>query len=198
MSACNAGSGSFSTCSSCGGIQLLQIAGESLTARANGKESSMNADEYLKTRVEDQIKWLSHASGQNQQWFKKLRAAEIVMGCTIAYLVSHADLAPVQFLTGAMGVAVAAISGLLSLYRFQEKWVEYRVTAENLKREKYFFLTGTAPYDGKDKYPTLVSRVEAILAAENMQWAEATAAKHDQAAAGGKGPAVQEPDEAAG
>jgi len=43
------------------------------------------------------------------------------MGCAIAYLVSHANLMPVQVLTGAMGVAVAAIGGLLSLYRFQEK-----------------------------------------------------------------------------
>ncbi len=96
------------------------------------------------------------------------------MGCAIAYLVSHAEFMPVQVLTGAMGVAVAAIGGLLSLYRFQEKWVGYRVTAENLKREKYFFLTGTAPYDGDDKFQTLVTRVETILAAENVQWAEYT------------------------
>jgi len=79
-----------------------------------------------------------------------------------------------------MGVAVAAIGGLLSLYRFQEKWVEYRVTAENLVREKFFFLAGTAPYDTNEKFQTLVTRVEAILAAENMQWAEATAAKSER------------------
>ena len=50
----------------------------------------MNADDYLQKRIDDQIKWLSSASGKNQQWFKKLRAAEIVMGCAITYLVSHA------------------------------------------------------------------------------------------------------------
>ena len=66
----------------------------------------------------------SQRKRQNQQWFKKLRAAEIVMGCAIAYLVSHADLMPIQVLAGAMGVAVATIGGLLSLYRFQEKWIE--------------------------------------------------------------------------
>ena len=144
----------------------------------------MNADDYLQKRIDDQIQWLSSASGKNQQWFKKLRAAEIVMGCAIAFLVSHANHIPVQVLTGAMGVAVAAIGGLLSLYRFQEKWVEYRVTAENLKREKYFFLTGTAPYDTDDKFQILVRRVEAILAAENVQWAESTAAKKKAGGAG--------------
>ena len=124
----------------------------------------MNADDYLQKRIDDQIKWLSSSSSKNQQWFKKLRAAEIVMGCAIAYLVSHADLMPIQVLAGAMGVAVATIGGLLSLYRFQEKWIEYRITAENLKREKFFFLTGTAPYDADDKFQILVTRVEAILA----------------------------------
>ena len=75
----------------------------------------MNADDYMQKRIDDQIKWLSSESGKNQQWFKILRAAEIVMGCAIAYLVSHAGLMPVQVLTGAMGVGVAAIGGLLSV-----------------------------------------------------------------------------------
>lgn len=144
----------------------------------------MNANDYLQERIDDQIKWLSSASGKNQQWFKKLRAAEIVMGCAIAYLVSHAGLLPIQVLTGAMGVAVAAIGGLLSLYRFQEKWVRYRVTAENLRRDKFFFLTGTAPYDADEKFQILVTRVEAILAVENVQWAESTAVKKKAGGAG--------------
>jgi hypothetical protein len=148
----------------------------------------MDAQTYIEERVNDQIKWLSGASKTNQQWFKNLRAAEIVMGCAIAFLVSHADHTAVQVLTGVMGIAVAAIGGLLSLYRYQEKWVEYRVTAENLKREKYFFLTATEPYTGDDKFTVLVARVETILAAENMQWAEATAAKAVQADDGGSPP----------
>ena len=157
----------------------------------------MNADDYLQRRIDDQIKWLSSASGKNQQWFKKLRAAEIVMGCAIAYLVSHADLMPIQVLTGAMGVAVATIGGLLSLYRFQEKWIEYRITAENLKREKFFFLTGTAPYDADDKFQILVTRVEAILAAENVQWAESTAAKKEAGDAGAASLPAQQSGETA-
>lgn len=157
----------------------------------------MDIDEYLTERVEDQIKWLSRESSKNQRWYKNLRMVEIVMGCAIAYLVSHAELAPVQILAGAMGVAVAAIGGLLSLYRYQEKWVEYRVATENLKREKYFFLTGTAPYDGDDKFPALVSRVEAILAAENMQWAEHTAAKPGQAGTHEASASTLGPDKAA-
>jgi len=28
----------------------------------------MNEDDYLQERIDDQIKWLSSASGKNQQW----------------------------------------------------------------------------------------------------------------------------------
>lgn len=138
----------------------------------------MNAEEYLKERVEDQIQWLSRKSGWNQSCFKKLRAVEIVLGCAIALLVGYADVhAWVKVAAGALGVAVAAIGGLLALYRFQENWVEYRMTAENLKREKFLFLTQAPPYEGDDRFPSLVARVETILGAENSKWSEAAARK---------------------
>jgi hypothetical protein len=138
----------------------------------------MNADEYLKERVEDQIQWLDKKSSYYQRWFKQLRCVEIVLGCAIALLVSYADIhVLVKVTAGVLGVAVAAIGGLLTLYRFQEHWIEYRVTAENLKREKFLFLTQTSPYDGEDRFQYLVSRVENILGAENVKWAETTAPK---------------------
>ena len=138
----------------------------------------MNAEEYLKERGEDQIQWLSKKSGLNQSWFKQLRCVEIVLGCAIALLVSYADAhVLVKVTAGVLGVTVAAIGGLLSLYRFQENWIEYRVTAENLKREKFLFLTQAPPYDGDDRFQSLVARVETILGAENAKWAESTAPK---------------------
>ena len=78
----------------------------------------MNADDYMMERVDDQIKWLSRESSKNQRWFKQLRAAEIVIGCSIAYLVSLAEIAPVQVLTGTLGVAVAAIKAVRRLMFF--------------------------------------------------------------------------------
>ena len=144
----------------------------------------MNSEEYMKVRVEDQIDWYSNQSRRNQAWFKYLRAVEIVLGCAIAYLVGHAEVISLQVLTGAMGVSVAAIGGVLALFGFQEKWIEYRVTSESLKREKFFFVTGTAPYDNDCKFQILVTRVEAILATENLQWAEASASIKDRIGAG--------------
>jgi hypothetical protein len=138
----------------------------------------MTTDEYLKERVEDQIRWLSDKSRWSYRWFKNLRAVEIVLGCAIALLVGYADVhAAVKVAAGVLGVAVAAIGGLLSLYRLQENWVEYRVTAESLKREKFLFLTQAPPYNGEDRFQVLVARVETILGAENAKWGEATTLK---------------------
>ena len=143
----------------------------------------MNAEDYLKERVEDQIQWLSRKSGWNQRWFKRLRAVEIVMGCAIALLVGYADAhAWAKVAAGVLGVAVAAIGGLLALYRFQENWVEYRVTAESLKREKFLFLTQAPPYEAEARFQSLVARVEAILGAENAHWGEAAALKRSERA----------------
>jgi hypothetical protein len=141
-------------------------------------EMIMDADEYIKERVEDQIRWLSDKSRWSQCWFKKLRAVEIVLGCAIAFLVGYADAhAAVKVAAGVLGVLIAAIGGLLSLYRFQENWVEFRVTAESLRREKFLFLTQAQPYNGEERFQFLVSRVENILGAENAKWGESASLK---------------------
>ena len=42
-------------------------------------------------------------------------------------------------LVAIMGSVVAIISGFLSTFQFQKKWIEYRTTSETLKHEKYLF-----------------------------------------------------------
>ena len=136
----------------------------------------MDADQYLKERIEEQVKWLSGKSAWNQRWFKLLRAVEIVLGCLIAFLVAYADSSPaVKFMVGGFGVGVAVLGGILSVYRFQENWIEFRMTAESLKRERFLFLTGAPPYAGDDRFAVLVTRAEAILGSESAQWAAGTA-----------------------
>ena len=67
---------------------------------------------------------------------------------------------------------IAAVTGLLSLYKFQEIWTTYRTTCESLRREKFLYLTRTDPYIEKNAFNLLVQRVEALLAKENSSWVE--------------------------
>jgi hypothetical protein len=62
----------------------------------------------------------------------------------------------------------AGFAGVL----LQEHWIEYRATAESLRREKFLFLTQTEPYDKDDAFHLLVQRVEALLSNENTEWVQ--------------------------
>jgi hypothetical protein len=63
------------------------------------------------------------------------------------------------------------ITGILSIYRFQENWVIYRATSEKLKYQLIAFETHLEPYhEEATRFPLLVKTVEGILSQENGQW----------------------------
>jgi Protein of unknown function (DUF4231) len=133
----------------------------------------ISPEEYIEQRLSDQINWYDRTSTWNQRWFKRLRFAEIVAAATIPFLSGFAgDSFPIKISIGALGVVVAVLASLLGLLHFQEHWIEYRATAESLRREKFLFLTQTDPYGKDDAFHLLVQRVEALLSKENTEWVQ--------------------------
>jgi len=134
----------------------------------------MAPEEYIEQRLNDQIVWYDRKSSTNQSWFKRLRFAEIVAASIIPFLSGFAgDSLRIKIAIGALGVVVAVIASLLGLLQFHEHWIEYRATAESLRKEKFLFLTETDPYDKDDAFHLLVQRVEALLSKENTDWTQA-------------------------
>ena len=133
----------------------------------------ISPEEYVEQRINDQIGWYDRKSTTNQRWFKRLRFAEIVAAAAIPFLSGFAgNSVPIKIAIGALGVFVAVIASLLGLLQLQVHWIEYRATAESLRREKFLFLTQTAPYDKDDAFHLFVQRVEALLTKENTEWAQ--------------------------
>ena len=131
----------------------------------------MDVDAYMQDRLQDQLDWHDRKSQWNQRWYKRLQVAVIAAGAAIPVLVSLGDRgASTQIAVGTLGALIAIATGLAGTYRFQEHWIQYRVTAEALGHEKFRFLTGAAPYDQDDAFPRLVERVEAILGEQNNAW----------------------------
>src|SRR5207237_7632201 len=98
---------------------------------------------------------------------------EIVDAATIPFLSGVASNSlPIKIAIGTLGVVIAVIASLLGLLQLQEHWIEYRATAESLRKEKFLFLTQTDPYDKDDAFHLLVQRVEALLTKENADWAQ--------------------------
>ena len=131
----------------------------------------ISPEEYVDQRINDQIGWYDRKSITNKRWFRRLRFAEIVVAATIPFLSGFVDKAlAIKIAIGALGVFVAVIASLLGLLQLQVHWIEYRATAESLKKEKFLFLTQTDPYNKDDAFHLLVQRVEALLSKENTEW----------------------------
>ncbi len=75
-----------------------------------------------------------------------------------------------KVVVGILGIVVTIVAGIVTLYRFQELWIEYRTTAESLKHEKYLFATRIAPYDIDEPFPLLVERIEGLISKEHTKW----------------------------
>jgi len=141
----------------------------------------MNEEEYLKNRLDDQIDWYDRKSSQNQKSFKRLQFILIIAAASIPFISGYVDdLYYLQYLLGGIGVVIAAITGMLSLYKFQENWTAYRTTCESLRHEKYLYLTKTDPYRGKNAFNLLVQRVEMLISKENSSWGEIMKKTEDQ------------------
>lgn len=134
----------------------------------------MDEQGYIKDRLDDQIQWYSTKSQWNQKWYKRLRILEILAACLIPLIVGYViDTRPfLKVIVGILGVLVALVSGILSLYKFQENWIEYRTVAESLKHEKYLFLTKSEPYNIDNSFSLLVERVEGMISVENSKWSQ--------------------------
>lgn len=133
----------------------------------------MDADKYLKERLEDRIDWYDRKSNSNQKWFKRLRFAEILIAATIPFLSGHISLGSyIPIIIGLMGVGIAVIAGVLAISKFQENWIEYRTICESLEKEKILFLTRIEPYNVEDAFELLVQRAETLLSKENTNWAQ--------------------------
>ncbi len=137
----------------------------------------MNEEEYISSRVDDQICWYDRRSQTAQHWFKWLRAIEILSAAAIPLIAGFAkDPFPVTLVIGILGALIAVGSSFIGLNQFQEKWTEYRTTCESLKHEKYLFITKAEPYHEEEPFRLFVQRVESLISKENSAWSQYTQA----------------------
>ena len=134
-----------------------------------------NEDEYLATRVLDQITWYDKKSMINKKWFLRMKITEVVMALFIPFLTGYITDKTIELkiLVGVIGIIVAAIAGLITLIKFQENWIEYRTVSESLKFEKFLFLSKSGPYKNlHDAYPLFVERFESLISSSTKKWVD--------------------------
>ena len=67
---------------------------------------------------------------------------------------------------------ITVLEGMLHLNQYQQNWINYRSTCEELKHEKYVYLGHAGPYaNANDPHALLAERVESLVSQEHAQWA---------------------------
>jgi hypothetical protein len=121
-------------------------------------------------RLDSQLGWYEEKSRHHKRWYQVLKVAQIVIAAAIPVVAAAGASATVA---GALGAVIVILEGLQQLFRFQENWIAYRITAEALKREKSLCLAKAGAYAGADRPDALLAeRVERIITRESGAWAE--------------------------
>lgn len=122
-------------------------------------------------RLEDQIAWYDRKSQVNQRSYKRIKIAEIIAAAMIPFLAAL-SLPHITYVTGALGVLITVLEGMLHLNQYQQNWTAYRSTCESLKHEKFTYLAKAAPYAAvADPHALLAERIESLVSQEHAKWA---------------------------
>lgn len=131
-------------------------------------------EDYLKNRYFDQLNYYEAASGKNKKKYKNFQWILIIFSTLTTILASFPQTGkfPLQYFVVGTAAIVAILTAGLKTFQYQELWVNYRSTIEQLKPEIYYYKFNVGDYgqEGVDKETLFVSRVEQILNKEHDVW----------------------------
>lgn len=134
---------------------------------------------YLEDRYEDQCQWYSGKASINKSRYYIFQTSLIVFSglatLTVALGISFPDTNWIRLLAISLTASVTVLASLQKVFRFQENWIEYRNTAESLKKERYLHLARLEEYAKTDSPDKLfVARVESLISRQNTAWSTRT------------------------
>jgi hypothetical protein len=144
---------------------------------------SENFKEYLEKRYYNQLKYYSSASGKNQKKYKRFQWILIVLSALTPVMAAlNWEKFDFQIPVIIVSALVAILTTGLKTFQYQELWVNYRATQEQLKPEIHYYNFNVGPYGAPDvdKEALFISRIEAILDKEHQGWPPAKKIREDR------------------
>lgn len=130
-------------------------------------------EKYLKERYQDQVDWYDRKARWNHQMYQVFQWSAIFFSAATPVLIVVYD-GWTRWLAASIAFLVAIVTSGLKTFKYQENWVNYRTTAETLKKEKYYYDANIEGYqnleDIKYKQALFVDRVEQLISRENTLW----------------------------
>jgi len=131
-------------------------------------------NEYLEKRYQGQMSYYSKAAGKNQKKYTYFQWMLIVLSTltTIMAALPRSENFNLQYAVVVTAALVTIITSALKTFQYQELWVSYRATIEQLKPEIYYYHFNVGDYgkEGADKESIFIKHVEAILNKEHDGW----------------------------
>lgn len=129
--------------------------------------------QYLEDRYHKQMEYYDKSSVKNQKKYKNFQWILIILSALTPVLAAlEAKWLCLQLVVVAISAIVAILTTGLKTFQYQELWVNYRATYEQLKPEIHYYNFNVGPYGeaGIDKESLFVNRIETILDKEHQGW----------------------------
>ena len=143
-----------------------------------------NFDEFYEDFYKPQFEWYDTKAISNKKYHRGMKISQIVLAAILPVAVTLFPVTASSFWQTVIIVAavlLVILEALESYLNYQKKWMNYRTTAEGLRREEQMFKTGTKEYEGVENPEKLfVERVMALTSQENRYW-EITTRKAQEA-----------------
>ena len=136
-------------------------------------------ERYIKSRFEDQLQWYSKRASADKRAYQIYQTGIGVLSAIVTVTVGiglhYRDNVAWPIASLIASATVALLTGLQKTFRFRENWVEYRTTAEDLKKERHYHILRCGDYARHESPDQLfVERVEAMISQQNTRWNVAT------------------------
>lgn len=132
-------------------------------------------NDYFNNRYMNQQEWYSKKARQNKKWYKRIQFTLITFAAITPILIVIDYIAEnlfyLRWISVISAILVTITASSLKGFKYQENWVQYRTTAEMLKKEKYYYKADINHYEkATDKKKLFVNRVEELISSENRIW----------------------------
>jgi hypothetical protein len=133
----------------------------------------MEEDKFQNFREKEykgRIDWYDRKAAKNKLAYLIFQWIALVLSVSVPVLITTLENSW-QLVTIILSILLAIATSALKTFGFQENWLNYRTTAESLKKEEHFFDAGLFDYaEPGDKERVFVRRVEALTSQESTKW----------------------------
>lgn len=137
-----------------------------------------NFDEFYDDFYDGQFKYYDRKAERNKRYHRITKCFEIFLAASLPVSVSLFPVTSSPFWKNAIilaAVALLIVESLESYLNYDKKWLEYRSTAEELRKEEQRFKTRTGDYkEAKDAEELFVDRVLELTSQETRDWEKVT------------------------